>query len=596
LKLNSGSPTFVACTGALSSEFFRPQGHYGLTGNKTVPAELPAGSRWDLISFTFGGNDIDFADTITACIGLDLAGLGGAAASLLAGGSLPGLSGPAALETWKQNPSIHCPSDAKKRSDIATSIGPSSGYVRFLQKMAAEAVTPGGNVVIAGYPEAVEQPSQWVGVDAALGLCGGIRPADALELRGLAGDLNATIAEDVKSLDAQSAKLNNVHFTYVDVNTGNPQQGIAYSDQHLYEPSKGPRHNLCASQEWLNGLTVAADANYPFARSFHPNQQGNDATAALIQEAAPTLDWSTLAQPTKTMDLAPVDVSGKPVSGLQIVDGGMASNCGAGSDSVGQAYRCFGTGGGIHDPCWLDNSDPNQASVLCQEAPWDTKITRLKLVGNGVEPFTGPPQAIDRDVPWGVRLSDGERCLALQGAHNNDNGRIVDYNCGDTFSHVLLRGVDRSKPEWTYQSAQASSDGSTYQPGPVVTVTTAWYANPDVGAAVDAKANDCTATALAYAAQTYEEAHGRPNGPLPAIRAFGCNGGYAEFVFTQDAPPPGYEASYAFRQTPGGWQEVGTADYIAPGEFGIPTDIGTAIQGQLSNQVSTAPGPDNVPF
>jgi hypothetical protein len=229
--------------------------------------------------------------------------------------------------------------------------------------------------------------------------------------------------------------------------------------------------------------------------------------------------------------------------------------------------------------------------VLCLEHPWDTRVTRLTVRGGGLETFSGPPQHINLAYPWGVQLTDGERCIAVQGTHDNFNGKVIDYACGPGYDHVLLRPLNRSSSRWTYQSAFAQPSG-TYRPGPPENVATAWYASPDNGAASDARTDDCTATALAFAAQAYEAAHGNPDGVLPDLNAQACDAGYAEIVFTQSAPPIGYNATIAFKATAAGWQEIGSSDFIQPGEFGIPFSVAKAI----NNALRKSPQTEQVPF
>ena len=298
---------------------------------------------------------------------------------------------------------------------------------------------------------------------------------------------------------------------------------------------------------------------------------------------------ATAAGGTKVITLAPVDASGLPKVGGVITDGGVAQRCEAGCDAVTQAYRCF-QAHSVYDPCWLDNTDAAQASVLCQGAPWDTRVIRFRVAQGGLPPFGGPVPPADLNRPWGVRLADGEQCLAIQGTHNSDHGKIVDYICGDNSKHVLLRTLKRSSPQWTYESAYFSST-SGYTPGPRERVATAWYASPDNGAAFDAKANDCTATALAYAAQAYEASHGEPSGPLPDVNAQACDRGYAEMIFTPSVPPS-YTAAYAFKASSAGWRAIGRNGYIPPGSFGMPVNVGTAI----NNMLTSGPQNEQVPF
>ena len=299
ITLAPGSPHMVACTGYHSAQFFDAS-----SGN---PAEWHSGDpTYDLVSLTFGGDDVGFSSVIRSCLGVSWAGVTTGLPSLL--DNVPnGVSNPAGIpgnilvdyEAWVHDPLVHCPSNSQLRSRIASK---QPSYQKHLLAIATGAVTPGGNVVVLGYPELVEDPAQWLPADKLLGMCQGIRPADARELRGLSGDLNATIAETVKTLDAIPAnKRNDVTFTYVDVNTGDPSQGIPYADPNLFEPNTGPRHNLCAAQEWLNGITVnphATPISTLMNRSFHPNQEGNDAMARLVEQVFGRLDWSHLRTPT----------------------------------------------------------------------------------------------------------------------------------------------------------------------------------------------------------------------------------------------------------------------------------------------------------
>jgi len=278
VKLINGSPDLVACTGAKTGEFFAPQG--------INPAEWTGGS-YDLVSLTFGGDDVGFPRVVRQCLGYDPAGITSAAVDLLTNVFNDESE---ALADWTDDPLVHCPSNETLRATISKDIGGTAQgpYGTFLQSVAKKAVTTGGNIIVLGYPEIVEDPTMWPGINKSLGLCQGIRVNDANELRGLAGDLNATIASAVKAVNALHP--NDVSLSYVDVNTGNPAQGIPYDDPNLFEPSVGARHNLCSSDQWINGISPSNVAG-----SFHPDQAGNDAMARLVKQVFPTLNWSKLA-------------------------------------------------------------------------------------------------------------------------------------------------------------------------------------------------------------------------------------------------------------------------------------------------------------
>jgi hypothetical protein len=234
----SARPRLVACTGARSADFFTSQW-------------TPALGRFDLVTFTFGGNDIGFSQILKQCTGLP--------------------------EGLPSDPGHNCPSDSLLRGRIASALeGP---YRAFLTRVATDAVVPGGNIVVLGYPELIELPTFWpLGTRS----CSLIGPADANELRGLGGDINATIGYDVSVVNAASP--NGVHLTFVDVNSGGGA-GISRYDQSLFEPASGPRHNLCGSQPWINGLSTI---DYG-AGSFHPKQAGQDAMGVLGAEVIPTV-------------------------------------------------------------------------------------------------------------------------------------------------------------------------------------------------------------------------------------------------------------------------------------------------------------------
>jgi hypothetical protein len=307
-------------------------------------------------------------------------------------------------------------------------------------------------------------------------------------------------------------------------------------------------------------------------------------------------DGSTAApkQATAVVPVEPVDADYLPIAGLAVRDGGSATTCGAGSDSVGNAYRCF-AGHGVYDPCWTDNSDPAVPAVICMLRPWEKRVTRFTLEQGGLQPFYTPPIPDSALEPWGVELATGERCIAAQGAHDTVNGghRVVDYGCvnkaGRRDDRVLLRGIERNRPRWRIATATYNRRKARYSLGPKIFIVTAWYAIPDGGDAAAAAANTCSASALAFAAEAYEAAHGDPDGPLPEINRHGCANGYAIVGFKQEAPPPGYEAQIAFQATSVGWAFLGASGYIESGDFGIPENAYEQIAPQLRSTRESVP-------
>jgi len=245
-------PTFVACSGATSADFLR------LADAAGQPEWTSALGRFDLVTFTFGGNNVDFAGIVTQCVA----------------GS-PRVAPP--------DPGHSCPSDSYVRKLIARKL--TTAYETFLTKVANDVVEPGGNIVVLGYPDIVELPRLWPPRLRHLGTCDYLGTSDATQIRGDAGDLNASISSDVQAVNAEHP--NGVTLTFLDVNSGSNSgsKSSSSTNQNLFEPSVGKRHNLCGSgPPWLNGV-VPSDLR----RSFHPSELGNAAEGRLLAELLPDL-------------------------------------------------------------------------------------------------------------------------------------------------------------------------------------------------------------------------------------------------------------------------------------------------------------------
>ena len=248
-------PYFTACSGAVIANFFN-------TGDaEHLPEWRPAGARYDLVTFTFGGNTVDFSGVITQCV------VG------------------AFHEVHASAPGHKCPEDAWVRQQVARKLG--APFVAFLREVADRTVVPGGNVVVLGYPYLMANPASWPAADRSADSCQGITEADANQLRGEAEDLNATIARDVAAVNAEH--LDGVHLSFLDVNTGGRAGPVVITrnDPYLFEPAASGSHNLCgAGAPWLNGIDAL-----DLSRSFHPSLPGNVAEGHLLAQVLPHLDW-----------------------------------------------------------------------------------------------------------------------------------------------------------------------------------------------------------------------------------------------------------------------------------------------------------------
>lgn len=307
LKLVNKKPKFVACTGAATDQFFTKNDNAG------YPEWNPSMGKFDLVTFTFGGDNIGFSNLITSCI-LHLVD----------------------HDWWENYTALSCPSYNSVASTISSQIsGINSAYGKFLSEVADKVVNKGGNIVVLGYPIIMESPQFWPLYAQDLRMCQGIDIIDADEIRELGTLLNTTLALTVQEINNEH--INGVHLTFVNVNTGDPSQGIPYNDPNLFEPSQGARHNLCAAQEWLNGITpysghFSLKCVPVSCVSFHPNQEGNTAMANLFEQVFPRLDWSGLKLSSGL--LTPVILSSQVLSGLSFGPPWGSVSCGGPSACV----------------------------------------------------------------------------------------------------------------------------------------------------------------------------------------------------------------------------------------------------------------------
>lgn len=255
LAVSSDDYRFAACTGDVSQELFGQA----------------KGGKYDLVTFSFGGDDVAFPTVLAAC-----------------------LTGVVEVGNPWLKPILGCPPDIVAGLLIKQEI--TDRYRDFLTRAANEVTNRGGNIVVVGYPELVEEPQRWSGVAQTLDLCHGLRRDAASHIRGWAGKLNAEIGKAVADVNAQHP--NDVRLTFVNIHDG---AGADPSDPDLYEPKgSAQRHNLCGTDEWLNGT------HYP--KGYHPKIEGYKHTAEVVAKVLDGLDWSALnsaAVPAGPQDCGP---------------------------------------------------------------------------------------------------------------------------------------------------------------------------------------------------------------------------------------------------------------------------------------------------
>jgi hypothetical protein len=227
----------VACTGATTGELATQIGE----------AEDRLGrDRWDLVTFSIGGNDIGFADVLKGCLDAD---------------NLP----------WSAfDPSPGC--DVNE-AELRRRVDELRRTLTTTYDLIASRVNPGGDVVVLGYPHLVEETARWDrwrrGV---IGNCEGIQSYDVGTLRSATGYLNEQIALAVSDADGRHGS-EGIHFHFLDIS----------QDPYEFNDDPGSRHALCSADPWLNGQTASVTSgDWRIERSFHPTQVGHDNTGRVL--------------------------------------------------------------------------------------------------------------------------------------------------------------------------------------------------------------------------------------------------------------------------------------------------------------------------
>lgn len=250
-ELGLGHLDFVACTGAITDEAASQISEAGTTTGR---------DRWDVVSFSFGGNNIGFADVLEGCLDLS-----------------------ASWDLFDLTPGCDITEQQlRSRVDMLTGgAGISDGYEGRLtlpglfELIAANQVAPGGDVIVVGYPHLVEETGRWDRWRRNLiGNCEGIHDYDVATLRSVTGYLNEQIAHAVDAAD-QAHRGEGVRFHFLDISR----------DPYEYSDNPRDRHGLCSRDPWLNGITpgiTSGDFWEQSRRSFHPKQDGHTNTARVL--------------------------------------------------------------------------------------------------------------------------------------------------------------------------------------------------------------------------------------------------------------------------------------------------------------------------
>jgi hypothetical protein len=385
-----GAFWFAACTGNTSVNFRNePSGRDDRGLSQFDEAVDGAGSGpWDVLTVSFGGNDIGFSDIIRDCIGLTDAEIGAIAAAVVAPGAPGGLNDVAAL-ALTTGAFAGCSQSEEQLKGITESVlaGP-AGRLAALYDQIADVVAPGALVVVTGYPQLVASPDRWPVFERTVGRCHRLSPADANSLRGATGYLNQTIGQAVADAGSRHPDIN---WLFVDVNDA-------------FENGTSS-NNLCGGDSFINGFpsllidgTIREGAAVDAAsRAFHPNQAGHDAYARIVASRITGAGWTPA-------ELVPPSVPEDEfvIAFLEaVIEGRDASSFVRDAAVIDEAQDLVGFFAGSEYALSVDSCEPTETQVRCAVSIFSDGFntffdvfvsTFINPRGTGIDgEFTGDP-------------------------------------------------------------------------------------------------------------------------------------------------------------------------------------------------------------
>jgi lysophospholipase L1-like esterase len=235
--------TFLACSGAQTIEAGAAQ---------DLDEQLAqATGTYDVITFSFGGNDAQFSPIIKGCLNPKPYGCDETEAAMV----------------------------GRIRDEVAPKLD--TAYRKIRQKLA-----PGGRVIVLGYPRLFDQPF-------LRRTCFGLIPRDDItKLRNVGAALNTTIQDAATRND----------FDYVDVASAfeghnacgrgieNPARDVlVWQAKERFPFELTP---LCLTMKWVNGISLGVETGGRFMHSFHPNLCGHVVESLLVAQRV--LSWKAI--------------------------------------------------------------------------------------------------------------------------------------------------------------------------------------------------------------------------------------------------------------------------------------------------------------
>lgn len=251
---------FAACSGAGIADLYGTNTHYSQEHEGAQLASVsPTATR--LVTMSMGGNDVGFPEILKACV---YSADGAPSATGAKGCHLP---------TSQIYQATRTNLNRLQAGGVATANGSKTLHQMYVD--VASRITPGGKLIVAGYPELFgpgkgkyvagprgQSTNCQVGTAAGgIPIKGGtylVDYDDAQWISGLSREGNDIIQREIHIANKQLAQARStVTVVYADV------------------LKQFGRHSLCdAKDSWINGLQIDTANHYRKQASFHPNPSG----------------------------------------------------------------------------------------------------------------------------------------------------------------------------------------------------------------------------------------------------------------------------------------------------------------------------------
>jgi len=281
---------FTACTGHLVEDFLNARPASDKKSLLDWAKEQGLGDgRADVVTLSFGGNDIGFAQTIVDCLrspleGWVVGGLGGGCDESEADldARVDALLSPTKkctggrLDTrrdasfaWGCDLLLDGRATAQSGDDVRGSI------VDFYKLVVDRHLTDRGRLYVVGYPSVFAPTSEWGSWNAFA--CADVTKGDADKLARVAEHFNTKLRDAVTLADGGRGR-------------------IVYISR--YDMFREGSHELCGrGQDWINGVSKNRGPGVQWARydtSFHPNAAGHAPVAQAVADQVSSASWPNL--------------------------------------------------------------------------------------------------------------------------------------------------------------------------------------------------------------------------------------------------------------------------------------------------------------